>query len=706
MLNAATPPEKGGPRGGSSLWFRVAVGLVGLALPAAALAIWLWPDRTPPASALDEDDDLDRVLAVVNPGYVGIEVCAECHAQRAAAVKTTRHFLACRPATGVAAPGFAPGRGRYDTKVPGLRFEMTRSGDDFFATSVQATAAGEQRVTYKVGLVYGSANNRDEMYFTWQDDRLCNIPVAWLYPFDRWGDASETMRVHDTSPSCLECHNTWIAHVPGTAAQYRRDDMLLGVTCERCHGPGQEHVSYHRKHATDQAHAILHPGTLSRDRLMDVCAQCHGNTRMLRRPFSYRPGEPLEACYRTVQARYREDDTTTNQVQYLAESKCFKHSTMTCVTCHDPHSPTSARSGCMECHTAASCTDQPRQPPAVRGDCVGCHMPQHIWMNSHYYTTTDDQYLPVAPRSEHRIAVYPQAKQAVVLAWLRKQGDADSRAEADRLAAQLNEQWLNEAEQRSREGRLKAAIGAFREAMQLAPNPTTRRQMQEVIARQVELDDLATKSAGAARRNPGEAIRLLTRILQINPDDARAHSELGTVYAVTGQRAEAIPHLQAVARCDPNNSSGLTRLAWMAHLEGRPDEAATLCAQADRIEPWHLGNHHVWGMALSKLGRWADAEKQFRDTLAINPTDGGANQGLSEALRHQGQAKEAVRFARRAVRWSDSRNAEVLLTLAEAYAAAKREPDARRTLEQALAVAETNNPPLAQAIRKRLGPPQ
>src|SRR5262249_15495595 len=150
-----------------------------------------------------------------------------------------------------------------------------------------------------------------------------------------------------------------------------------------------------------EAHAILHPGNLSRERLMDVCAQCHGNTRLLGRPFSYRPGEPLDNYYRTVQAKYREDDTTTNQVQYLSESKCFKKSTMTCIKCHAPHRDRSPRTGCLKCHTAASCTDHPRQPEAVRGDCVGCHMPQHVWMNSHYYLTSDDRYLPVAPRSEH-----------------------------------------------------------------------------------------------------------------------------------------------------------------------------------------------------------------------------------------------------------------------------------------------------------------
>src|SRR5262249_22699053 len=123
--------------------------------------------------------------------------------------------------------------------------------------------------------------------------------------------------------------------------------------------------------------------------------------------------------------------------QYLGESRCYQKSKMTCITCHDPHVAGPAHSGCKACHKPAACTDRPRLPEAVRDDCVGCHMPQHLWMNSHYYTTADDHYLPVAPRSEHRIAVYPWAKQAVLLAWLRKQTDDPGRTEADRVAGRL-----------------------------------------------------------------------------------------------------------------------------------------------------------------------------------------------------------------------------------------------------------------------------
>ena len=113
-------------------------------------------------------------------------------------------------------------------------------------------------------------------------------------------------------------------------------------------------------------------------------------------------------------------------------------------------------------------------------------------------------------------------------------------------------------------------------------------------------------------------------------------------------------------------------------------------------------SHHLRGVVFSKQERWADAEKQFRKALLSNPTQSASNQGLSEALRRQGQAAEAVRFARRAVHWGEPQNPEVLLTLGEAYAAANRRAESRETLERARFTAERTNPALAQVIFERL----
>jgi tetratricopeptide (TPR) repeat protein len=706
MLPSETPPDGGGGRDGLPLWARAAIGIFCSAVLVGALAFWLWPERAATAPEDHDDEDLDQALAVVNPGYVGIATCAGCHAERAAEFRTTRHFVACTTAAGVKAPGFTPQRGRYAPGPHGLRFEMTRSGDDFFMTSVQPVPDGERRVRHKIGLVYGSANQRDEFYFAWQEDELFALPVSWLYSDDCWGHSIDPRRPVPAPPSCLECHNTWVEHVPGTPNRYRRDDMLLGVTCERCHGPGREHAAYHREHPKARSHAILHPGTLSRDRLMDVCAQCHGNVRNVGLPFSYRPGQPLATAYHTAKASRREDETTSNQVQYLAQSKCFQKSKMTCVTCHEPHwpqKPAEVRRACLNCHKPDSCPDRPNQPEAVRSDCVGCHAPSRVWMNSHYYTTANDRYLPIGTRAEHRIAVYPEARQAVLLAHLRKQTDPKSRAEADRAQAKLSEHWLKEAERLERAGRLRAAIGAYREALRVTPSGTARQRMQEAVARQAKVDDLMQAAEDAAQgRIPGQAVGLLREVLRLEPGHARAHGLLGSLHADSGRRDEAVEHLEAVARCDPNDSSGLARLAWMEFAADRPEQAVARCAQADRVEPGRGANHHLWGMALLKLERWEEAEEQFRKTLLSGPTHAGANRGLSEALLRQGQTAEAVRFARRAERCSDRPSAEILLTLGEAYAAARRVPEARRALEQAQAIAQREGSPLRQTIRDRL----
>jgi tetratricopeptide (TPR) repeat protein len=190
-------------------------------------------------------------------------------------------------------------------------------------------------------------------------------------------------------------------------------------------------------------------------------------------------------------------------------------------------------------------------------------------------------------------------------------------------------------------------------------------------------------------------------MLVISPKSALAHGELGTVYATMGRRQEAIHHLGLVIEYEPADAYGLIQLAGMALAENRAGDAAALCARADPINPASLRNHFLWGQALLKQERWADAGSQFRLALRNDPTHAASNDGLSVALRRQGQAAEAVRFGRRGAYWSGGPDAELLLNLAEAYAAANRRADAQDALARALEVANQSNTALAPTIRAR-----
>jgi tetratricopeptide (TPR) repeat protein len=685
-----------------------------LAAAGAALALWWSTSSTAIDITKPEPDDIPDPV-VLNPGYVGPQACSECHAKRVTEFLTTPHARACRVARAGDMPaGFEPGLGIHQTRVPGLRFEMRHAGDDFTITAIRANPAGEERSTSHINLVYG-ANKADEVFFCWHGNRLYEQPVVWLHPLERWANITlAESGAGDFSRSatrrCLECHNTFFEHATGTPNQYRPEIFLLGVTCERCHGPGSEHVAFHRAHpGVEDATGIIRPDLLERERQIEVCAQCHSNAIKPRGPaFSYRPGEKLDEHFRTIQTKHPEDDHVANQVHYLRQSKCFQKSDMTCITCHDPHRPHapgdagSARRSCAKCHQPTDCLEQPRLPVAVRGDCAACHMPQRIWMNVHFHTD-DDQYVPAIRRFQHRIAVHPEATREVLLSYHRGQPGEASRREAERLEKELVEYWLRETEKRRVEYRFLGAIGAAREALRVSPVAEARRKLEELVGTQVTIDTEVGRGLGHLERMQfAEAIEAFEKILVHKPDHALAHGRLGTAYASVGQRALALEHLKAAARYDPDDPYGDSMLGWLAYLDGRTEDADAAYRRADEVEPFNAPISYRWGLVLLQRGRIPEAAERFRKALAANPNDAGACQGLAHALRQQGQAAEAVRYARRAARLTDFRNADVLISLTDAYADVGRLDEARDAAAKALAVAEGGAPEVVLQIRRRL----
>jgi hypothetical protein len=149
---------------------------------------------------------------------------------------------------------------------------------------------------------------------------------------------------------------------------------------------------------------------LTRARQMDVCGQCHSNAITNRGPaFSYRPGEPLEAHFRTAQVKHREEDHVADQVKYLRQSKCFQKSdTLTCTTCHNPHRP----------HRRIGPRGMPEVPPACglpsrvaarsrRGSRRLSHAPVY---GSGTLPHRKDQYVLAIRPYDHRIAVHEAAR--------------------------------------------------------------------------------------------------------------------------------------------------------------------------------------------------------------------------------------------------------------------------------------------------------
>jgi tetratricopeptide (TPR) repeat protein len=695
-------------------------GLAGLLLVAGGVLAWTWhvaPRPQPPRETLVQDEPDEPLVepVPVNPGYLGPQACARCHERRMREFLTTRHAQACRvPQPENMPSGFAPGQGRFASSDPALRFEMTQSNGRFYQNTIRTTPAGEQRLASHIDLMYGTGG-ADEVYFSWQQDRVTELPIVWLHPFHCWGSSPFDPNKpgdcsQETTTRCLECHNTWIPHVAGTVNTYKQDHAILGITCEKCHGPGREHVAYHEAHAgADSGQAIINPSQLTRQRQMDLCAQCHSNaTRPRGHAFSYRPGEPLAAYYRTAKTEHFEDDHVANQTKYLYQSKCYQKSdSLTCTSCHNPHHPRSAEvsspsQACLKCHQPSACAEQPRLPAAVRGDCVGCHMPPRIKINIFFHTEADRYVAPIR-RSQHRIGIYPEARQEVLLAWYRRQSNAQSRHQAAQLTMALVQHWLREADKFRQEYRFLAAVGAVREALRVDATPAAQQKLHELIAVLDQLAaEMATSSRQLAQGQYPEAAAALQRLLAVKPDLGIAQGKLGRAYAEMGLMDQAVPHLQAVSRYDPDNPYGEAMLGWLAYLAGKPEAALEAYRRADEIDPYNAKLHYQMGLALEKLNRWPDAAARYREVLAIDPNHVDACMSLGQALRRQGQGPEGLRLARRAVALTGRQSAAALLNLAEAYAAVGRSADAESTAAQALEVAQVKEPRLVAQISERL----
>ena len=690
------------------------VAILLLVLSVSAI-LWRW-QRVPSfdeSDSLNSSEDVFERLVTKNPGYVGMHDCEACHFDRVVEFKKTRHYLACvRPDPKTMPSVFDSDRGRF-SQCDSIRFEMTRKEDKFVQTAIQSTATGEKQTSSQIGLVYGSGTASDEVYFSWNEDRLYELPVVWLHPTQEWGASlidSERSGAFSRPmmPRCLECHTTWFEHVAGTENQYNRDGFILGVTCEKCHGPGYDHSSFHKAHPeAKSAEAIVHPGRLSRDRLIDLCAQCHSNAIKYRKPpLSYRPGEPLDQYFKTLDVRHPEDNHVANQVEYMRESRCFQKSdTMTCITCHDPHrrddlderSP--FQRSCSKCHTAADCQEQARLPEAIRDNCIGCHMPRLNKVQV-FFQTKDDVYFPPVKRIDHRIAVYPAARDEVLLDWYLTQFDGQNHPEAKRLRRSLVEFWQTEAERCQKDFRFLAAIDAYRTALKFDDVPELREQLKDLKTIHHQIDNDWFKAVHLIDSNDlDKAKQVLQRILNVKPDMARAHGRLGMLYAKAGDELRAVESLKSAAKYDPDDPFGNSMLGWLSHINGRWEEALSYYQLALEAEPLNVKLHYQRGLTMSQLNRWPDAVECFRQVLELDPRHAYGSQGLAHAFHQQGQFAEALPFAIRAARLTRFDDPYILVTLAEAYLDVERLTDAKSALDKATPVAKSRAPQLLPQIR-------
>ena len=260
----------------------------------------------------------------------------------------------------------------------------------------------------QVAFVYGGLWK--QRYFTKVGDDYFPIPVQWdvgthqWLPYmvpakggDWWGSLYPPNNMQrPTGPTCDGCHSVdYNIHTKQVAE--------WNVGCERCHGPGSEHVSHPSRGN------ILNPEQMDSVSANDTCIQCHSQGQPLTNPISdkyydwpvgYHVGLKLqnfwklEDCTLGQTTFYYFPDCTAHknrmQGNDFVQSVMYRHG-ITCFSCHDVHGTANfaqlrkpAAEICLDCHgpgspngpQAATIEEHTHHKAGSTGtQCVACHMP-------------------------------------------------------------------------------------------------------------------------------------------------------------------------------------------------------------------------------------------------------------------------------------------------------------------------------------------
>lgn len=523
--------------------------------------------------------------------YLGSESCVGCHAGEAASFRQTPHSRALREVDAEQEPP----PGEFVHRLSGRAYAVVRHEREMKHRDWLVSASGtrvplsEHAVRYAIG-----SGRQARTYIVETDSFLMESPITWYAARNAWGMSPGFDRpVHrgferGIKRGCLFCHSGLTESIDESEQRVAIHELSIG--CERCHGPGELHVSRRQaRQGPDRADidpTIVNPSRLSREESISVCAQCHMSSAAEadvrgRQMEDFRPGRKLAEYRLHYDARRASEEmTVVGHVEQMRLSRCFTASgTMTCITCHDPHFQPDAgdrfehfRSRCLTCHSESSCRlprpDRIQQAASRRDDCVSCHMP------------ASQTEVPHVASTHHRVGIHGSAPPP---------GRRESR-EPDALVLVDDPGSLSERERKrclglahldyARKGRQPAEIH-FRLALKLLDevrNEGIGDGVLESALAQINYElgqyDSAVRHGNAALKDGKLRASYRDPVLWI----------LGDVALRNDRPADAVDPLRNLMRRAPNATHGFA-LGEALFRAGRVDEAAAALQSAATYNP-------------------------------------------------------------------------------------------------------------------------
>lgn len=372
-----------------------------------------------------EDDKAVSVVQAAMPGFIGAEACAKCHEQEHGSWVGSHHDAAMKIASDDTVLGDF-NNATFEHFGTTSRF-FKKDGKFFVHTDGPDGAMADFEIAYTFGveplqqyLVKFDGGKVQSLTIAWDTRPKAQGGQRWyhLYP-----DAAvpHTDPVHWAGPNftwnhmCAECHSTDLKkNFDAETNTYDTTWAEINVSCEACHGPGENHAEWAKAYDKDKSTVKGDMGLavrlkdksrvwvmdgetgiakrqtpLQHDTLVNACARCHSR----RGQISDNPdaGTPFLDNYHPAlltEGLYHADGQIQDEVYVwgsYVQSKMHMAG-VTCVDCHDPHTarvPTTSNNLCARCHQPAkfdTIEHHHHTPDSPGASCIDCHMPHQRYM--------------------------------------------------------------------------------------------------------------------------------------------------------------------------------------------------------------------------------------------------------------------------------------------------------------------------------------
>ena len=548
--------------------------------------------------------------------FVGSRVCAGCHSEIAA--KYQGHPMAQAAALNdeQASPLVKPDHPVVFDMGP-YRYRVTMEEGRIVHREELLDSRGKVVTTQAVHADYALGSGvRGRSYLVDRGGLLYQSPVSWYSQEQKWDlspgyslDVSETRFERRVTDDCLGCHVGRVAiadrEIPDRTAS--PPFLELGISCERCHGPGRSHVAFHEGTQSEDplSDSIVNPARLDPWRRDSVCFQCHLSAKRVlrhgRRHYDFRPGMGLEEIWTVL---VHGDDTGTgtpdksvSHVQEMYSSRCHNGSAgrFSCTTCHDPHGvPGSVEKvawydgRCVDCHQQQGCSlPEPERLSAPQaGSCIGCHMPRRAAGDIAHTSQTDHRIQrrprPVSAEHDESPLVFFAHTDRDLEPW-------------ERIRAQ--------------------ALATVEEAY------AYRQQDPQALQK---------------------AVDLLQQALAQQPGDQRLIQALGAAYHLSEKDDDARKYFELSLRYRPRDEESLKMLGISCFRQGDFARGIEALGQAREVNPWNAEIHARQALMLAVFGRLPEAIDAARQGVEIAPTLIPLREDLVRFLEQAGKTREAT----------------------------------------------------------------